>query len=209
MKKVSLLSIDCEFTSFDMMGGDLLSVAFVEILEDLTLGREWQGYLRPRGTKYFTESAREIHGISYFKAETFPERRKTIIDMLNWLESIYDYLPAGVAYFGSWNFDLKWVEYTMDDVGLRNSFNKAFKINKDDHFNVFKECKNKLKHIQAPRGSFDSEKSKEKGRYKLDNIAKFYGLDHNHHDSLSDARVTAQIYCNLMNNDNTWTGELF
>lgn len=209
MKKVIKLSIDCEFTSFDMFGGDLISVAFVEILEDLTLGREWQGFLRPRGTKYFTERAREVHGISYFKAETFPERRKTIIDMLNWLEPIFDYLPISVVYFGSWNFDLRWVEYTMEDVGLRDSYSKAFKIGKEEHFNLYKECKAKLKHIQSPKGKFSSDKEKEKGRYKLDNIARFYGLEHNHHDALSDARVTAQAYCKIMKNENTWTGELF
>lgn len=208
-KEVKIISIDAEFTSFDMMGGDLISFGAVEILEDYTLGRRASWNLRPRSAKYFTEASREVHGISYFKAETFPERKDSCMSILEWLKPLEAKLPLETAYFGTWNFDLRWLKYTMDECGLGGSFGKAFKQDKEDHFSVLNEAKRKLKHIQDPIGIFESESQKSKGKYKLDNVCRFYNIDLNHHEVLSDALANAEIYCRLMKNENTWTGELF
>ena len=43
MKKVIGISIDDEFTNFDMIGGDLISIGLVEVYDDYTLGRDYQG----------------------------------------------------------------------------------------------------------------------------------------------------------------------
>lgn len=207
MNKVKCLSIDAEFTSFDMHGGDMISLAIVEVLDDLTLGREWQGFLKPRGEKYFTEGARQIHGISYFKALTFPERRDTMIDMLHFLSPLQDQFRLPVAFYGSWDFDLRWIDYTMTDTDLASSFHKAFQSNKEFNFNVLQMTRKNYKNMPMAPGK--DEKEQKKGQYRLDNVCRFLGIDLNHHDSLSDARACAQILIKILKGENVWTGELF
>lgn len=201
---IHALAIDTEFTHFDMIGGDLLSLAAVEVLEDFTLGREFQAFCKPFGTKYFSEKAEEVHGISYFKAQTFPEPKESMIKFLQWLAPLMDEFPLRTIYWGSWNFDLRWIENTMRDNELLGSFHKAFNHDKDSHINALKMARHCLKHIPIPPGE-----DGKKGQYKLDNIARFYELEHDHHEALSDARVTGQAYCKMMKKEKIWTGELF
>lgn len=206
-KKVIALSIDAEFTAFDMIGGDMISLGCVEILEDYTLGREWSGKFRPRSQKYFTEGAREVHGISYFKALEFPEPRKTLIELLHWLAPIKDQFHMPVAHWGSWNFDLKWVEHTFQREDLISSYYKAFRYDKEFNINVYQMARKMLKHIPIPPGK--DEKESKKGQYKLDNVCRFLDIELDHHEALSDARGCALVYCSLMKKENVWTGELF
>lgn len=201
------LAIDCEFTSFDMLGGDLISLAAVEVIDDREIGREFQAYCRPLGTKYFTEDAEKIHGISYFKAMTFPEPKESMVSFLQWLAPLMDEFHMETIYYGSWNFDLKWIQKTMSDQGLMSSYYKAFHTDKDMHHNALKMAKKKLKLMPMPKGS--TEKESKKGQFKLDNVARYYELEHKHHDALSDARVTAQAWIKMMAGEKVWTGELF
>lgn len=205
IKKLRALSIDAEFTSFDMIGGDLISLGVVEILEDLTTGRKQVFYFKPTSTKYFTEKAREVHGISYFKASQFPEAKHSCIELLKWLKPLMDQFPLPVAFWGSWDFDRKWIEVTMQKNNLMESYYKAF--NGCEKINVLKMAKHSLKHVPLPKA--DTEELSKKGQYKLDNVAKFYNIPHSHHEALSDALATAQIYINIEKGINTYTGELF
>ncbi len=198
------LAIDCEFSHFDMIGGDLLSLAAVEVIDDKELGREFVAYCKPRGPKYFSEKAQEVHGISYFKAQMFPDPKESMIAFLQWLHPLMGEFPLESIYWGSWNFDLKWIETTMQNNELISSFYKAFKTEKEAHHNALKMARHMLKTMPIPPG-----KDGKKGQYKLDNIARFYGLEHTHHDALSDARVTAQAYIKMMAGEKVWTGELF
>jgi len=207
MKEVIALSIDDEFTSFDMIGGDLITFGAVEIYSDYTLGREFYGECKATNAKYFTEKAEEIHGISYFKAMTFPEPKETMIRFLQWLHPLMDQFQLPIAYHGSWDFDKKWIENTMKDHMLLGSFHKAFYSNKDNDINVLKLARKNLKHLPEPDPSHDKN-GKKIAHYGLANIAKFYGLKLEHHNALSDAKVTAQIYCKIMKGENVWTGEL-
>lgn len=199
---IHALAIDCEFTNFDMIGGDLLSLGVVEILNDFTLGRELQVFCRPTNTKYFSDKAQDVHGISYFKAQTFPDPKESMIKLLHFIAPYKDLFPLKTVFWGSWDFDTKWIESTMRKVDLYSSFTKAFRVGKGDNINALNMARQKLKHVQSNDGTT-------KGQYSLSNVAEFYQLEHNHHDALSDARVTAQIYCKMMRGENVWTGELF
>lgn len=205
-KKVKYLVPDAEFSSFDMIGGDLLVYALVEVYEDLTIGRSKVWYFKPRGSKYFTEGARKIHGISYFKALEFPDPKESCISILQWLVPLQDQFQLKTAFYGSWNFDLKWLRACFEECGLTSSLNKAFSHTKEDHFNVLQAAKKKLKHIQEP---LNTGKDKKEDKYSLSNVARFYNLEHNHHEALSDALVTAQVLINLEKGIDVWTGELF
>lgn len=202
MSKIRALSIDAEFTSFDMIGGDMIALGVVEILDDLTLGREAVFYFKPTGTKYFTEQAREIHKISYFKASEFPEPKQSLISFLKWLKPLLPQFPLDVAFWGAWDFDRKWIEMTMQKNDMVSSYNKAF--GGCDKINVLKMAKHSLKNVPVPKGA-----NTNKGQYKLDNVAKFYDIEHSHHEALSDARANAQIYINIEKGINVFTGELF
>jgi len=72
-KKVIAIACDIECsTLYDKVGGDLLSMAFVEVLEDFTLGREICRKSRATNAMYFNEEATRIHGFSYWAAVKFP-----------------------------------------------------------------------------------------------------------------------------------------
>lgn len=204
---IHALSVDCEFTHFDMIGGDLLALGAVEILDDFTLGREIQLFCKPTNTKYFSDKAEEVHGISYFKAQTFPDPRESMIKFLQFVHPHMDQFPIQTVFWGYWDFDTKWIEATMEKTDLKGSFSKAFMIGKGKNINALAMARKQLKHVPLPLKGSDDEKRK--GQYSLSNVAKFYDLEHNHHDALSDARVTAQIYCKMMKGENVWTGELF
>lgn len=203
MSKVIAIAIDAEFTAFDMIGGDMIALGAVEILEDLTLGREWQGLLKPRSEKYFTDGAREVHGVSYFKALTFPERVDTMLDFLEWLSPLTCMTPIPVAFFGSWGFDLRWIKLTLEDCDLGPTFPKIFTEDKTFNLNVYQMARKMLKHIELPPNG------ERKGMYKLDNVCRFLKINLDHHNALSDTRACAEIYCKLMKGENIWTGELF
>ena len=170
----------------------MIALGVVEILEDLTLGREAVFYFRPTGTKYFTEKAREVHGISYFKASQFPTAEHSCVEFLNWLKPLVDQFPLPVAFFGSWDFDRKWIEMTMQKNNMQTSYWKAF--GGCEKINVLKMAKKKLAMLD---------------KHDLKIVCKHYDIPLDHHEALSDARGCAQVYINLEKNINTWTGELF
>lgn len=192
-KKIKALAIDTEFTHFDMYGGDLLALGVVEIYDDLTLGRELELYFKPQCVKYFSEKAQEVHGISYFKAMTFPEPQDSLKQFLHWLVPLKDQFPLDFVVWGAWDFDRKWLETTFTKYEMVSSYQKAFSQAKV--FNGMKMARKLLKHVDGGVG--------------LDNIAKHYNVPLQHHQVLSDAKATAQIYINLEKGIDTWTGELF
>lgn len=191
MAKVIAVAADTEFTSFDKVGGDILATGLVEILEDLTLGREQVFYSAPTSAKYFTEGARKIHGFSYFKAQTFPLRRESCISMLQWLKPLMPLFPLSFVYHGTGRLDHSWLQWHFRKEDLDQSFNKAFPEAQVE--STLSMARNHLKQLES---------------HKLNVLADFYGIKLDHHDALSDARACAQIYCNIKKGESVWTGQL-
>lgn len=190
-KKVIAVANDNETTHFDRIGGDLLSAGFVEILEDLTLGRKAVFYSRPRSTKYFTEKAQEIHGISYWKAQTFPEPREMCISVLHWLAPLIELFPLPLVYHANGFFDWYWLESHFEKEDLKSSFLKAFP--KSMSVSTLKMARENLVHLD---------------NHKLPTLAEYYGLELEHHEAMSDTIVCAQLYCKMMKKEKVWTGQL-
>ncbi len=188
---VIAVACDVETTSFDKIGGDILSCALVEVLEDYTLGREALFHSRPRSSKYFSSGAQEIHGISYWKAQEFPEPKETSIDILNWLAPLQSIFPLQMIYHANGGFDFKWLESHFRKDDLQGSFYKAFDENR--LISTLKLSRQNLKNLP---------------NHKLSTVAKHYNLNLNHHEALSDTRVCAQIYCKIMKGEDIWTGRL-
>ena len=183
---------DIECTSFDKVGGDILSVGLVEILEDLTLGREAEFFSRPESSKYFTEGAQKIHGISYFKAQSFPPRRESCISILHWLKPLIESFPLPFVYHGNGGFDHSWLKWHFAKEDLELSWSKAFPSSLVE--STLKMARENLKQLE---------------NHKLDTLSEFYGIPTDqHHSALPDARACARIYCNLKQGKNTWSGKL-
>lgn len=191
MIKPVAIAADIECTSFDREGGDMLTCALVEIMSNHTIGRSKEFYFRPEGTNYFTEKAQEIHGISHWRAMQFPERKKSCNEMLHWLTPIHDLLPLPMVYHANGNFDYRWIESTFRKENMHYHLYKCFRG--DQTISTLKMAKQKLKHIP---------------NYKLNTIAKHYGLELDHHKAISDAVVCAEAYIKMINDIDTWTGEL-
>lgn len=206
MPKVIAIACDTEFTHFNKESGDMITAGMVEILEDYTLGRQGYFEARPSGIKYFTSGAQEVHGISYFKASTFPTRKESCISMLNWLSPLQSLFPLPMVMHGLGKLDYKWMESHFRKEEMHYSLYKAF--NEADCIDTITLARKHLKHIQEPIDL--NHKGELVGKYSLPNVARFYGL-HNeldHHNALSDTIVAAKIYCNIMKGINTYTGEL-
>lgn len=190
--KVIALAIDNETTGFDPIAADVISTGMVEILEDYTLGRKKAFYSRPRSTKYFSDGAQEIHGISYWKAATFPKAEDTCIEMLHWLKPLMDYFPLTTVMHANGNFDLRFLDWHFRKSELLPSFTKAFSFEKT--VNTIKMAKNNIVHLE---------------NFKLSTVAKHYDIELDHHEVLSDTIACAKIYCNIEQNIGVNTGRLF
>lgn len=191
VSKVIAIACDVECTSFDKIGGDLLTASFVEILEDYTLGRSSYFEAAPRSNKYFTEAAQKVHGISLFKAMTFPKAEKTALDILKWLAPLIEYFPLTFVNHANAKFDFKWIEQFMRNNEYQNSFWKAF--NEDKVVNTIKLAKDNIAGLK---------------NHKLNTVAEYYNIELEHHNALSDALACAEIYCNIQNNYGVFTGKL-
>lgn len=191
-KKVIAVVGDTEFTSFDRLGGDILATGLVEVLEDYTLGREAEFFSAPTSSKYFTEGAQKIHGISYFKAQTFPSRRESCVRMLHWLKPLMGSFPLPFVYHGTGGLDYKWLLTHFGKEELQASWSKAFPESLVE--SSLKLARDNLKQLQS---------------HKLKELAKFYEINlDDHHSALPDARATALIYCKLKKGEKVFTGQL-
>lgn len=191
-KKVIAVAVDTEFTCFDKLAGDVIDIGMVEILEDYTLGREGQWYARPTSAKYFTEGAQKVHGISYFKAQTFPTKRESCIGMMNWLRPLLPQFPLGFVFHGQGNLDYGHLQEHFRREDLASSFYKAFPEHRIE--STLKLAREKLKQLDS---------------HKLKELTKFYDIPlDDHHSALPDARACAIIYCKLMKGEGVWTGQL-
>lgn len=206
-KRVIAMSCDIECSNlYDKLGGDLLSMAFVEILEDFTLGRSICEYSRATNPIYFNEESARVHGFSYWKAMKFQKRIDSIMNVINWLKEIKSQLPLKFLYYGNAKFDWKWLESHFYKEDLHNNLYKAFPESMIE--SVLKMARENLVHIKESNKT-NPITGKKYGKFSLRNVADHYGIELDHHEALSDAMANAQIYCNIQKGKDTWTGKLF
>ncbi len=204
MPRVIAIANDTEFTCWDRIGGDLLAMGFVEVLEDYTFGRRFHGFCKPKSFKYFTEEARLIHGFSYWKANEFPEAIETNERFLKWIEPLKGIDPTYI-YHGNGKLDYRWMEEHLRKDGLEKDFLQTFSREKNE--STLTMSRDYLKHIQEPTKR--NKKGKLITKYSLPNICQFYGIDLDHHEVMSDTLACAQIWCNIKQGKEVWSGDLF
>jgi len=190
MSFVRAIACDVETTHFDKMGGDVIKAAFVEILDNYTLGREVEFSLKPQSSKYYSTEAEKIHGISYWQASQFPERIDTIKEICDWFLPIQDLFQLPMVYHAQGKFDYDWVRLTFMKERVEASFHKIFN---DQPISTVNLAKKKLKQLP---------------NHKLNTVAAHYEIGLDHHQALSDARACALIYCKIMTGEDLYTGTL-
>jgi DNA polymerase-3 subunit epsilon len=172
------LAVDLETTGFHKYKNEVIEIGAVEILENKTLGRSFQAYLKPTRMQYY--GGEEAHGISAKKALKFPSRRETLIKFLEFLVPIKDYFSLEFIQHADNNFDFDFLKNCFIEESLHDSFFTAFDYNKT--FSTLDLARKKL-----------DIKSK-----SLPDVCNYLDIRmERHHSALSDAMACAQIYCKL------------
>lgn len=209
MNKVVAIANDVECSDlYDVIGGDLLEMSFVEILstpEGLKKGRKTCIRSRAHNPKYFNDQSQKIHGISYWKAMEFQSKEDSVEEFIEWIEPIKDQGPFEMVYHGNGNFDHRWLRAHFMKVGKEDIFRNL--MPQERTVSTLQLSRKFLKHIQDYK-IWCPVKKKHHGLYALPNVARHYGIPLEHHRSLSDAEACAQIYINVKEKRDIYTGEL-
>lgn len=185
------IAIDIESTGFNPHKNDIIQLAAVEILDDLTIGRTFETKLRPVRPQYWTEGAEKIHKITKFEAMRFPERREGIMEFMKWLLPLKPMFQLGFVYHGKNNFDYNFVKAAFVGEILHDSFFKAF----SDEM-VYSTCDLSAEWLKLENN-------------KLNTVCKALKIDLNHHEALSDAIACAKIWCALKGREAAYKADLF
>lgn len=205
MKKVIGIVNDNEWTDWNPISGDVIAIAFREILEGFEVGEGFLTYCRPRSTKYFSKEAREIHGFHYFKARQFPKPIEGINQAIKWLESRNFEGQIPFLYYGDGNVDWR---HLFAHFSKEKSEYKLLKyFSPDNTESILKLARDNIKDIKPPINPVKAN-GKKATNYDLENVARHYDLNFNHHQCEQDALVSAHIYCNIKKGIKTYTGRL-
>lgn len=171
------LVIDIETTGFNKYKDDIIQLGCVEVLDDFTLGREYNTYLRPIFPENF--SSQDIHGINLTTAMLAPTRRDALIDFMYWLLPLKDKFPLQFIYHGTGHFDFEFLKHAFVAESFHEQFHKIFK-----------------KDMVINTASMVTEKIGSEYR-KLNQACSYFNIEFKHHNALEDARATALLYCRL------------
>lgn len=206
VKKIISIATDIECsTLFSKIGGDLLEMSFVEILEGYEIGRSICINSRATSDLYFNEESEEIHGISFWKAMEFQPRADSIEEFQEWIGPLGTAGPLPLIYHANGNFDHKWLVTHFMKEAQEHYFRNLFPS--DMTISTLALSRKNIKHIKNHK-IWNKIKKKYYGPYALPNVCAHYKQPLEHHKSLSDAMASAVIYCNIMKKIDTWTGEL-
>lgn len=185
------IAIDIETTGFSKDKNDLIVLAAVEVLSDLTIGKRFSAYLRPEKKECWTRGAEGIHGISLTEALGFDRRRDGILNFMNWLKPHVNEFPLSFIYHGKNRWDFNFLKATFLKELLHESFERVFTIDKTEStVDLAKQ------YLKLPN-------------YKLNTVCEALSIDLNHHEAMSDALACAQIYTRLNGQYGSHAPDLF
>lgn len=187
------------------MGGDLISMAFVEVMEDYSLGRKIRMFSQATSAKYFDDESMKVHGFSYWQAMKFPHRMFGIEKYMEWIEPIKKkYGQMDFIYYANAYFDLRWLKEHFNKENSRFEISNVFPEQRA--ISVLQLARENLKHIKESE-KINPVTGKLYTKYSLQNVCDHYGIPLNHHEVLSDAIACALIWGKIMKGENTWSGK--
>lgn len=203
-KKVIAVANDVEYTTFlDKIGGDVLAIGLVEVMEDFTLGRRLMELSRATSAKYFNDESQEVHKFTYWNAIKFQKRRECCNKIMEWFKPLPEGLPF--LHYSNAKSDWKWMEAHFLKENLHPYLYKYFP--EDMTESVLQMARKNLKHI-VPSKKINPITGKLFTKYSLQNVCDHYGIAINNHEVMSDTLACAEVWCNIMQGKNTWTGLL-
>lgn len=166
--------IDVETTGFDSIRNQVLTLACYVTDIDYNILGEHYGEFRPDGKKeiVWSNDAEKVHGIHYQTALGFPSILESADMFITFLQGF------GPLIFVAHNM-------AYDRRMLKGTFSRV-----DRHFSLyssFTEHQDTIKLIKE--SGLVSSKSKSLGL-----ICKELGIEHDHHDARSDAKVLIEIH---------------
>lgn len=175
---MNLLSIDTEYSSFfshdRRKSGDLLQLAIVPYVNGIA-EKPFNEFCRPLGNVW-SKHAEKVHKISKREAMGFQHPSELAEKLAEFLSRYDDVMFSALGH--NHKGDKEYTERLVRDYKLINEWHKRIKINWKDS----KTMAQKLK-ARVPVKN-----------HQLATIAKFFKVEIDAHDALSDARAAAEIY---------------
>ena len=175
---MDFLSIDTEFTSFyspdDNKCGDLLQLGVVAVRNGEVVG-SFNECCRPLG-KVWNSHAEAIHKIPKKMAMTFQHPEEMMKKFFTFVEQ----------------FDCKFTCLGWNCTGDKNYMNKYVRKYGGNANNWYKRIRMDWRDTKI-RASARKKSLLGLKNYKLETVAKFFGVEINAHDALSDAYATWKI----------------
>jgi DNA polymerase III epsilon subunit-like protein len=166
--------VDCETTGFDPLRNCVLTLACYVTDSEYNLIGEHYGEFRPDGSKEICwgDEAEKVHGISWEQSQSFPDMGEASESFLAFLEKH----PPLTFIAHNMAFDRRMVRGTLSKTDRHFRFYQCFPRFQDT-IKIVKES------------GLTNGKSRSLGV-----ICKELGIEHDHHDARSDAKVLIQIH---------------
>jgi len=175
---MNTVTIDIESTGFDALSNSVITIGC------LVNDKEYLLKAKPESKEKWGTSAEEVHGISYDEAMTFPSARHTAEELLSIIPKNSIFVCHAKKIQGSF-FDWR----MMMGFFLKNSsiyeWRKRFMNTHDSSMNMASTLILAKEKLQLEN-------------YKLNTVAEYYEIELEHHNALSDARATNEIYKQLI-----------
>jgi len=177
-----IMICDCETTGFSEKQHDMITFSAMIVDFNLDIKDKVTVYARPKKERW-TIGAQKVHKFSLAEALTFPDPRKTAIQLLHFLK----------PFKTDDNRPILFVSH--DTSGFDSRFFKSFFMNNmliESYWKVFKD-EYKLSTISMARrmGIEDN---------KLDTWANRLNLELNHHEAESDRNACFEVFKHILEN---------
>lgn len=169
---------DVETTGFQYQKHDVIQIGAVILNKYNKIEKTFSCFLRPERPESWTIGAEKAHGIPMSQAMTFPERRKSLLEFMQFIFPYINFFPLEFIYHANKPFDFDFMKHTFGKELLHSSFQKAFTEEKlTSTMHLFKDVV--------------GNSVKKKG---LKDICNYWNIELDHHNALNDAIATAKIY---------------
>jgi len=183
---MNIAVVDCETTHYKIACAEMLTAHVIILSEGLDPIREKSFSFRPFAWREEHEDAVAIHGITKEVALTFPEKKKEIVSLLDFVGEptifcCHANRRSGKAGGALVTFDYAMMKQECLDAGILYSFYSIFPTDK-------------IISTHSLCVSLGVSGSKEgRASHSLDSISKLLGIELKHHDAKSDAWACANI----------------
>lgn len=180
MSKYKILYLDTETTGLDCKVNGIIQLAGIIEIDDIIV-EEFNFKLKPHPNDKIDDESFKINNITQEIINFYPEQNIVYEEFIKLLDKYCDrydkkdkFYPAGYNI----NFDLEFIKewFLKNNNKFLGSYINWNTIDPRVYFN-----------IKKMRGELNTE------NLKLETLCKYYKIEHNKHDALSDIRVTREL----------------